>query len=74
METLISSVSLEQLGVSAILVAYLMYHNHCMRKELQTEREYGKAQSELYQGLALKTIETMARLENGFLLLRDTLK
>ena len=74
MEGLISSVSLEQLGVSAILVAYLLYVNHCLRTDLNAEREYSKAQDERHHNFALKSVESMGNLEAAFHALKDAIR
>lgn len=74
METLLSAIDLKQLGVTGVLLGYLMWANHCLRQDLRAERDYSRERDDRFHALAQKTIETMGKLEQAFLLLRDGLK
>ena len=63
MESLLDVINLEQLGVSAILVAWLMWDNHTLKKENRELMDYARDASDKYQELAARTIEIMARIE-----------
>lgn len=78
---IVSPLNLEALGVSGVTVAILLYQNWQLRKDLsdavrreQEEREYSRELSKSYRESGLKTIETMGRLEQAFMLLKDGLK
>ena len=74
MEAFLKQINLEAFGVYAVTVAVLLYWIHSLREDLRDEREYSRKQRDTYQGLAMKTIETMGRLEQAFMLLKDGLR
>jgi len=72
-------VSLEQVGTTSI-VGVLLYVNYGLRSDLRAERRYSQGQEKrnqelntLYQDLAIRTIETMVKIEAGFIALKDKL-
>jgi len=74
MDALLAAIDLKQLGISGVLLGYLIYTIHGLREELRDERGYSRELNEKYQALAQRTIETMGRMEQAFILLRDGLK
>lgn len=74
MDALLHAIDLKQLGVSGVVLGYLIWALHCARQDLNAEREYSRDISDKYQALAQRTIETMGRLEQAFVLLKDGLK
>ena len=56
------------------IVAILLYINHILRKDLESERLYSRYLTQLYQESTQKTIETMMKLEAAFKELKGGLK
>lgn len=74
MADILASLNLEQLGVTGILVAFLIYQNYNLSQSVREERTYSKELADRYQQLTIKTIETLGRLEQAFVLLKDGLR
>ena len=76
-----SSINLESLGVSGIVVALLLYWNHTikqdcrlLKEEIAEEKEYSRRVHELYQEGSQKITATMQKMEMAITLLREALK
>ena len=76
MEFLTAS-NLAQLGLSGLpgaALVFMVWQNHCQRKDLTSERDYSKSQDERLHAFALKSVEAMGRMEQAFHALKDVLR
>ena len=65
METFLAAIDFKALGVGGILLAYAMYQNWILRKDLESEREYSRELNEKFQEFGLKVTETLHQLREA---------
>ena len=74
MTELFQAIDLKQLGITGVLLGYFMYQIHCLRQDLNQEREYSKSQDDRFHAFALKSVEAMGKMEQAFIALKDVLR
>ena len=67
MESILSALDFKALGVGGIILTYMFYQNHLMRKDLESERDYSRRLNEKFHSLT----ETLMRLEQA---VRDSVR
>ena len=74
MDSLLQAIDFKALGVGGILLAYAMYQNHILRKDLEGERAYSKDLNEKLQEFATKATTAMSKANDLMVRMEQALR